>query len=114
YTTAFPLHTLVSIQTIYSKLPNLEAERKQLKKLINYFSTQIHHSALPIKTSSSAIQSIAVNDSVEVVKISQHLQAAGLDVRAIRQPTVRPGCECLRVCLHSINTEKEIDILVMA
>ena len=40
------------------------------------------------------------------------LEQKGLDVRPILSPTVKEGEERLRICLHSFNTKKEIDLLI--
>lgn len=114
YTTAFPLHALVSIGTVYDRLPDLEGERKGLQELIRYFSLQIDNSPLPLRTTQTVIHSIPVSGNREVVQMSLHLKEAGLDVRAIRSPTVRQGNECLRICLHAFNTRSDIDRLIEA
>jgi 8-amino-7-oxononanoate synthase len=49
------------------------------------------------------------NDAVG--KLADHLQAAGLDVRAIRYPTVPKGAERLRIVLHAHNTEEEVKLM---
>lgn len=112
YTTALPLHTLVSIDCIYKLLPQLDKERAHLNQLIRYFSMQIGRSPLPIHTTSTTIQSIPIQGSEEVVRVSENIQKMGIDVRAIRYPTVRKGSECLRVCLHSFNSTAEINQLI--
>jgi biotin synthase len=114
YTTAFPLHALVSISTVYDRLPHLESDRQRLQEIIRYFALQIDCSPLPLRTTPTVVQSIPVSGSREVVQMSQHLKEAGLDVRAIRPPTVRQGSECLRVCLHAFNTTSDIDRLIEA
>jgi len=114
YTTAFPLHTLVAIDRIYKKLPQLEQQRKHLQQLIRYFNLQIDASPLPIRATTTAIQSIPVKGNSEVLNLSAYLRSQGLDVRPIRSPTVRPGHECLRVCLHAFNATSHIDTLISA
>lgn len=115
YTTAFPLHTLVALRMIYQRLPGWEDRRQKLSDLIVYFRQQVAISGLPITASKTAIQSIPVCDAYQALALSRRLQEqAGLDVRAIRSPTVRPGEERLRVCLHSFNSSSEVDLLIDA
>ena len=47
-------------------------------------------------------------------KAATDLQNHGLDVRAIRSPTVAKGSERIRICLHSFNTHTEIALLTQA
>ncbi len=49
-----------------------------------------------------------------VLDLSEQLLEAGLDLRAIRSPTVAPGSERLRCCLHAFNTPEEVDRLLEA
>ena len=49
------------------------------------------------------------NDAVG--KLAVHFQAAGLDVRPIRYPTVPEGAERLRIVLHAYNTEEEVKFM---
>lgn len=114
YTTAFPLHTLVSLHCTYKQLPNFDKQRRNLERVIRYFGEQTNSSPLPLRNTQTPIQSIPVADASEVVALSERIQAAGIDVRAIRYPTVRRGAECLRVCMHAFNTEAEIDQLMIA
>lgn len=114
YTTAFPLHTLVTLQCIYTSLPKFDQKRKQLDHLIRSFSLEVENSPLPIKTTSTVIQSIPIARAEEAMRISEQMRLAGLDVRAIRSPTVRKGKECFRVCLHAFNTSEEITQLMTA
>lgn len=114
YTTAFPLHLLVSLSTVYDRLPTLAGERRHLQELIRYFALQMDNSPLPLRATSTVVQSIPVSGSREVMQMSAHLREAGLDVRAIRPPTVRQGSECLRICLHAFNTAGHIDQLIHA
>ena len=53
--------------------------------------------------------------SVETVSprlLAKHCQDRGFVVRPIMPPTVPPGSERIRVCLHAGNTKKEIQALV--
>ena len=50
------------------------------------------------------------NDRVR--EVAAVAQAAGFDVRPIVSPTVAVGSERIRICLHTYNTESEIDGLL--
>lgn len=112
YTTAFPLHTQVSIKCAYDRLLKAENERISLKRLVHYFRLSIQQTQLPVQTTDTPIQAILVRGHEAVRHAAAACADAGLDVRPILHPTVRRGFEQLRVCLHAFNTESEIDRLV--
>lgn len=106
YTTFLPQHNLAAIKCAYDLLPGLERERFQLRKLINYFC-----SIYPNGTA-TPVQPLYIPGNMQVKQISQKLAQKGFDVRAILSPTVKRGEECLRICLHSFNTESEVKELL--
>ena len=107
YSTGLPLSSIALIRCAYKAMESANAEREQLNALINRFRKKV-----PSK-SPSAIQCLPVSGGNSRVKaIAAALQDDGLDVRPILHPTVRRGQERLRICLHSFNTEEEIDRLV--
>ncbi|TXI38048.1 MAG: biotin synthase BioB [Nitrosomonas sp.] len=112
YTTAFPLHTLVSIHCAYDMMHEAYQERQTLHALIMAFKAKIQATQLPVKTTDTPIQTIQIAGVDNVKAISAKLAQEGLDVRAILSPTVRRNEECLRICLHSFNQVNEIDRLV--
>jgi len=52
--------------------------------------------------------------SERALAVAQCLQEKGLDVRAIRPPTVAPGTARLRISVHADHTEQQIDQLAEA
>ena len=50
--------------------------------------------------------------NIQVKKISEALKNMGFDVKPILSPTVPDGQERLRICVHSFNTEDQIEKLV--
>ena len=57
----------------------------------------------------SPVMSIEIGDLVRAKEVAKSLQNDGFDVRAILSPTVAKGTERLRICLHTFNTESEIE-----
>ncbi len=108
YTTAMAFPSLALIDAAYEKM-KLEAKRHQdrLKGLVSYLQQR-----LGAEGSSTPIQPIVITGVDRVRQLSMELKECGLDVRAIVSPTARRGKECLRVVLHSFNSEEEIDHLV--
>ncbi|NJM94489.1 MAG: pyridoxal phosphate-dependent aminotransferase family protein [Cytophagales bacterium] len=85
--------------------PELE---QALQERIAYFRAQAGGGPGP----AHAIQPVVVPGNARVKALAAALQKGGLDLRPILSPTVRPGQERLRVCLHAFNTREEIDLLI--
>lgn len=114
YTTALPLHSLAAIRCAHQLMPVSEPLREKLWTLVAYFEEQCSRlkDEYIIRCGKSAIQSIVIGGNERTRSVSTHLQAQGLDVRAILSPTVPEGTERLRICLHSYNTKEQIDHLL--
>jgi 8-amino-7-oxononanoate synthase len=110
YTTAAPFHQLVSIKMAYELLTLSVAEQKVLADNIALFKTQLSGNDSLIE-SSSAIQSIIISGNQQTANLAATIQNAGFDVRPILSPTVPPGKERLRICLHTFNTPAQINSL---
>lgn len=112
YTTALPLHNLISIECAYHLLAESRDVQDKLHENIAYFWAKINDEGkYQWLDSVSAIQSMIVPGNNEVRHVCKKLQDAGMDVRPILSPTVPKGKERIRVCLHSYNTKEEIDLL---
>ena len=116
YTTALSPHTVATIFEAHQLLKAAEGvnARNTLRSRIDFFRARLEYYDLlnAFKPSNSAIQSCVVPGNSQVKKISQTLLNAGYDVRPILSPTVPSGEERLRFCLHSFNTENEIDLVL--
>ncbi|HXB09864.1 MAG TPA: 8-amino-7-oxononanoate synthase, partial [Puia sp.] len=109
YTTALPPAGAGAIAAAYTLLPGLNAERAQLRQLIDQWRTaDIGYARVDSRT---AIQVVIVPGNDAVRAVAERLQAAGLDVRPILYPTVPKGSERLRIVLHSFNTAEEVALL---
>ena len=115
YTTALPLHSLVSIAQSFAYLGEYPDLQDQLHAVIQRFRQQLN--AYPALMphfihSLSPIQAIKTGGNARTRKLAGQLQTAGFDVRPILSPTVREGEERLRICLHVYNTEAETAALL--
>lgn len=113
YTTAAPVHNLVSIKCAYEMLDEQD-HQPAIAAIINTFKTAIDLAGITTETTSSAIQNIQFGNNAATKDAAKQLQKLGIDVRAILSPTVPKGKERLRICLHTFNTADEIQQLVQA
>jgi 8-amino-7-oxononanoate synthase len=112
-TAASPAH----IQQVLSALLYFENDLKakqQLQHRIDYFRHQVQQHGLSAHflESTTAIQSYIIEDNVKAKALAKALNEKGIGIKAILHPTVPKGKERLRICLHSYNTENDIDFLL--
>jgi 8-amino-7-oxononanoate synthase len=115
YTTALSPH---SVGTILASYEQLGIEQATEDNLIKRLSRNIAKLRFYIKMynidddfieSTSAIHSCVISGNERAKRVSAKLKDQGFDVKAILSPTVPEGKERLRICLHSFNTEAEIE-----
>ena len=109
YTTAMPLHAVLTIQSAILALPDTK-ERAKLSSNITYFKEMITRFNLQhiFISSSGPIQSAVIASAQEVKEISRKLMEHHFDAKAILHPTVPLGQERIRFCVHSYNTYAQI------
>lgn len=111
YTTAAPLHNIAGISAAYQMLEQTDYTLS-IRNKINFYNNLISKTDLNVIPVTSAIHTIIYPDSNTAKNAAKTLQEQGLDIRAILSPTVAEGKERLRICLHTYNTETEIQTLV--
>ncbi|KAF9110059.1 hypothetical protein BGX27_006834 [Mortierella sp. AM989] len=114
YSTFTSFSNLASVKSAYQMLIAGETIDlvEKVRGLINYFRSNIQipeHMLLP---STSPIQGIVMEGNAKVNALSQELIRAGLNVKPIRFPTVPKGKERVRICLHSHNTQEQVEKLI--
>jgi 8-amino-7-oxononanoate synthase len=111
YTTGLSPHSVATILVAYQQLEIETATIVKLRQNIIYFNQQKNLLGLKplFVRSKSAIQSAIVPGNENVKRIALQLQDHGFDVKPILSPTVPEGQERLRFCIHSYNTEDEIN-----
>lgn len=114
YTTGLSPHSVASVLSAYGHLKNQCVEVERLKHNISYFNRKLVSSGLQGQfiSSNSAIHCCLVPGNDKVRDMAKAIQEKGFDIRPILSPTVPAGQERLRICLHSFNSEKEIDNLL--
>jgi 8-amino-7-oxononanoate synthase len=110
YTTAMPEHSLLAIKATYQLLAKTN-EIEKLKSNIHYFNNKINSDNSFIKSTSS-LHCRLISGNKQVQELEEKLSQSNLFVKSIKSPTVKEGQERIRICLHSFNTNGEIDLLV--
>jgi 8-amino-7-oxononanoate synthase len=104
YTTALPQHSVASIDCAFDYLwKNLHLQKTLVEK-----TALFKRNCLAQTHSDSPIQPIVIPGIKFVKAISETLSKQGFDIRPILSPTVKPGMERLRICLHTFNDDQQI------
>ncbi len=114
YTTAMPA---ALAEATRASLRLVDAEpwrRNHLRALIRQFRTGADQLGLRLMPSETPIQPILVGEAGEALRLSARLREAGIEVTAIRPPTVPQGYARLRVTLSAAHDPREVDILLAA
>lgn len=86
----------------------------QLQGVITFFQKEMAAAGLAhlLLPANGPIQILAIPGNESVMAVETACRAAGLLVKGIRSPTVAPGSERIRLCLHAFNTEAELKRLI--
>ncbi|HET7818292.1 MAG TPA: pyridoxal phosphate-dependent aminotransferase family protein [Bacteroidia bacterium] len=115
YTTALSSHELASIKSAYELLNNSNHIILNINNLISLFNLIIDKKNINLITKSkSLIQCISASGNNSARVLAELIQKDGFDVRAILSPTVPKGKERIRICLHTFNTQQEIEQLFVS
>jgi 8-amino-7-oxononanoate synthase len=114
YTTASP--PAIAAATICS-LDIVKREnwrREKLQELIMYFRQCMESTKFELMPSATAIQPIVIGDNNRALSLSEKLLLSGIQVSAIRPPTVPEGSARLRITLSASHEKADIDQLIKA
>ncbi|SHJ46153.1 8-amino-7-oxononanoate synthase [Arenibacter nanhaiticus] len=121
YTTGLPPHSLATILAVHQRLENNGQVGtpfggiQTLKNNIQFFNARLIALGLEqyFIPSNSAIHCCLVPGNKQVKYWSGQLREKGFDVKPIMSPTVPKGQERLRFCIHSYNSENQINSLLL-
>lgn len=115
FTTALPIHSLISIRVAYEQLLSTDFNTAHLHQLIQHFKQHWKNIDDTVLINGICpVQSLIIPGSERARKTAAQLQKKGFDVRAIIPPSVPQGKERLRISLHMHNTFEEVDQLQTA
>lgn len=112
YTTALPPAVAEATRAALRLLQTEPERRSHLHKLIRYFRAGAAGRGLPLTESVTPIQPLRVGDSEQALQMADALLQKGIQITAIRPPTVATGEACLRITLSAAHTEAQLDQLL--
>ena len=86
----------------------------ELREKISLFNQLVENRKLQeyFIPSTSTIHCCIIHGNEKVRMVAERIRVAGFDVKAILSPTVPEGLERIRICIHTYNTEYEMDRLL--
>ena len=115
FTTALPMHSLITIQIAYEAMGGnaVISDPVKLHSLIELFRNHYQQSeGVYLIDSISPIQSVVIPGNKKVKFVASLLQENNFEVRAIVSPSVPVGKERLRISLHLHNSPEEVKALL--
>lgn len=88
--------------------------RRRLHENIAHLKTALAGKGIELPETSSPIVPVIIGDNHRAVEIAEQLQEEGLDVRALRPPTVPVGTARLRLSIHADHSRDDLDRLAEA
>ena len=88
--------------------------RARVHSLARRLRDALSAGGLDCSGSTGPIVPVIVGGNEDALEAADRLQQAGLDVRAVRPPTVAPGSSRLRISVHADHSEGDIDRLASA
>ncbi|MBC53134.1 MAG: 8-amino-7-oxononanoate synthase [Gammaproteobacteria bacterium] len=114
FTTAMPPALAVATLTSLRVSQDESWRRERLQLLIRRFRQAMADMAFPVLDSHSAVQAVVLGDVDTTLAASALLRDHGLQVSAIRPPTVPRGEARLRITLSAVHTDTQFDQLLQA
>ena len=111
FTTAVPPLLLYGVEAGLDLLDAEPERRKRVCLLADRLRQRFKEAELDTLQSAGPIVPVVLGKSERALAVAQRLQKKGLDVRAIRPPTVAAGTARLRISVHADHTEQQIDQL---
>ena len=113
FTTALsPLNVLASLSAIQLQ-KSMTHERMHVLGLSEYFRNELkNRSDLSCGESKSMIVPVIIGADDDAVRLAEKCQHKGLDVRAIRPPSVPENTSRLRLTFNAKHTKEQVDLLL--
>lgn len=114
FSTAPPPILLHALDVTLDRLAELPELRVRVQALAGRLRAQLREAGFDCLNSTGPIVPVVLGENRAALEISAGLQAQGLDVRAIRPPSVAEGTARLRISVQASHNETDIDRLTTA
>lgn len=114
YSTALSPVVVAAMFKAWELLPTLQAERTRLMQTASDLRQRLQAMGLDTGASTTHIVPVILGDEQRTLRARDKLQQRGINVSAVRPPTVPPNTARLRMALASHHTPQQIDALVDA
>jgi 8-amino-7-oxononanoate synthase len=114
FSTAVPPVLAAGLHTGLLLAQQDRAEVVALHQRAARFRQQLQQAGLDTGPSASCIVPVLLGSNEQALWVAQRLQSQGLDVRAVRPPTVPAGTARLRLCVRRPLTEAQLDAVAHA
>lgn len=114
YTTASPPLLAHALRASLEIMATEHWRRDVLARLIAQLKVGVADLHWRLMPSDTAIQPLVIGGNEEALRVAAALAARGVEVPAIRPPTVAPGSARLRISLSAAHTEQDVAQLVEA
>ncbi|MET0014018.1 MAG: 8-amino-7-oxononanoate synthase [Sedimenticola sp.] len=114
FTTAMPPAVAEAARTSLRLAQQDEWRRERLKELVSMFRQGAEALGLELMASETPIQPIVAGTSEQALKWSRQLEGEGIQISAIRPPTVPEGSARLRVTFSASHTPEHVERLLDA
>ena len=96
----------------FMESPKMDEARRKLADMADYLRTELNYKDLDTGASRSPIIPVILGEASKALDIAEKCRAAGLDVRAIRPPSVPKGQSRLRLTLQAAHSRADIQELL--
>jgi 8-amino-7-oxononanoate synthase len=114
FTTAMPPALAAATRASLRLIREDVWRRQRLQSLIAMFRQEAERLGLNVLQSQSPVQALVIGDVDKTMQASQFLRARGLQVSAIRPPTVPDGSARLRITLSAVHSDAQLQQLLNA
>jgi 8-amino-7-oxononanoate synthase len=114
YTTAMPPPLAAATLAALECLRSQPWRQQRLKTLVGQFQRDVAELGLNILPSQTPVQAIVLGEAARAVKASEFLRDRGVQVSAIRPPTVPAGSARLRLTFSALHTNEHYARLMTA
>ncbi len=111
FTTSTPPLLLYALEAALEIVGDDAGRRERVQELSDRLRRRLRGQGLDTLDSAGPIVPVILGDNRRALAVAQRLREQGLDVRALRPPTVPSGTARLRISVHANHTDQQLDRL---